>query len=128
VAERELSPSQKAAIYIELGMLEEDREAAHQQQGRRSDLHAAPRESSAPKNAVREAARKAGVGEHTMRDTEWLSKNAPDEYEAARAHPPHPAYEAFRGAIGDGSGERVRVFRRVAGFAPLSSPNRQDSD
>jgi hypothetical protein len=23
-----------------------------------------------------------------MRDTEWLSENAPDEYEAARAHPP----------------------------------------
>ena len=41
---------------------------------------------------------------------------------------PHLAYEAYRAAIGDGSGERERVFRRVAGFAPLSSPNRQDSD
>jgi hypothetical protein len=41
---------------------------------------------------------------------------------------PHLAYEAYRAAIGDGSGERVRVFRRVAGFASLSRPNRQDSD
>ena len=51
-------------------MLKEDRKAA--QRGR-PKKDAAPREFS--KNAVRDAAKKAGVGEHTMRDTEWLSKN-----------------------------------------------------
>jgi len=84
VAERELSPSQKAAIYIELGMLEEDHKNTPNRG--RPKKAAPPREFSG--EAIETAARKAGVGEHTMRDVEWLSKNAPDEYEAARAHPP----------------------------------------
>ena len=85
MAERELSPSQKAAIYIELGMLKEDRENTPKP-GRPKNSSGSAGVSEG--EAVVKAARKAGVGEHTMRDTEWLSKNAPDEYEAARAHPP----------------------------------------
>ena len=137
MAERELSPSQKAAIYIELGMLKEDRENTPKP-GRPKNSSGSAGVSEG--EAVVKAARKAGVGEHTMRDTEWLSKNTVTarrleaaggqidplpkhvhgrdgkSYEYAprkrleEEATPHLAYEAFRGAIGNGSGERERVF------------------
>jgi hypothetical protein len=75
VAERELSPSQKAAIYIELGMLEEDKKAKGGQ-GARNDLTSTGSSGSSEEAVVR-AAHKAGVGRDTMRDAAWLSKNAP---------------------------------------------------
>ena len=88
MAERELSPSQKAAIYIELGMLEEDQKGTAGQGSRTDKELRDDVVTKSKRKSYQEAARKAGVGEHTMRDTEWLFENAPDEYEAARAHPP----------------------------------------
>ena len=77
VAERELSPSQKAAIYIELGMLGEDRDA-YGGQGKRNDLPTSGNAAGSSKGEALEiAGKKAGVSRNTMRDVAWLSENAP---------------------------------------------------